>query len=114
LLMHNINDILIDNGKRMKFNKKSLILESTTEGGRNIYLDNILNVFEKYPAYRLIIRVKGSSTVSKKRMVYLYNYIFKNSQLKAQHFDIQRFKAKDEQFIWSIETDDLALSFDTN
>jgi hypothetical protein len=121
-LMHLLNDVIIENGKRLQFPKKSEKLASTNtteeaapeERGSNVYLDNIISLFEKYPTYRLVIRVKTQGSLGKNRIVFLYNYIFKHSQLKPQQFDIQRFKAKDEEFVWTYESNDIAISFDTN
>ena len=121
LLMNQLNDVIINNGNYLKFEKKKPNL--TAEGDsphteenefkRNKYLDNITAIFEKNPNYKLIIRVKKSGKLTQSRVVYLYNYIFKHTKIKAQQVDIQRFKPKDEEFVWSFENDEITISFDT-
>jgi hypothetical protein len=112
-LLHMLNDVVVDNGKKIEFKKKSPTM-TLTEGERNSYLDNILTIFEKYPNYRLIIRIKNSGSLGKARTINIYNYVFKNSKLKAQQIDIDRFKPRDEEVVWLAETDDIVISFDAN
>ncbi len=121
LLINQLNDIIITNGNLLKFEKKksNIVADSDNQNieendfKRNKYLDNITAAFEKYPNYKLIIRVKKSGKLTQNRVVYLYNYIFKHTKVKAQQVDIQRFKPKDEEFVWSFENDEIAISFDT-
>lgn len=120
LLINQFNEVIIANGNYLKFEPKRPNLMSnniqeddTSEFKRNNYLDNIAKMFEKYPNYKLIIRVKKAGKLTQKRVVYLYNYIFRHTNLKAQQVEIQRFKPKDEEFVWTFENDDIAISFDT-
>jgi hypothetical protein len=142
LLMQQINDLISQNGNQMKFAPKGYRLlpdgvskaENTVskdsnvqrtpfrggEGGtieqsgqRHIYFDNLLSFFERYPNYKLVIRIKGKKTINKNRIAYLYSYIFRHTNLKAQQVDIQRFSTKDDYYFWTFENDDFAMSFDS-
>jgi hypothetical protein len=84
-----LNETILNNGSQMKFGKKriTLISDGFNVGDgimRNAYFDRIIEVFEKYKNYKLIIRVKKNSKYTQKRVIYLYNYIFKFTKLKSQ------------------------------
>ncbi len=127
LLIQLINEVILNNTSRLKFERKKAVFtydgyskkdETNSKSAdkpivRNEYFDRIIELFEKYNNYKIIIRVKNKDGLSKKRVVYLYNYIFQHSNIKAQQLDIQRFKPKDEEYVWSFENDELAISFDT-
>lgn len=124
LLIQLLNEIILNNAAQLKFDSKKIhfvydgyskavaVSSKSANLVRNEYFDRMLEVFEKYDNYKLVIRVKNKDKLAKERVVYLYNYIFKHSRLKAQQIDIQKFKPKDEEYIWSFENDELAISFD--
>jgi hypothetical protein len=118
LLIDFLNETIVNNGSQMQFGRKKAVLVSDGyhEGVgivRNAYFDRMLEVFEKYKDYKLVIRVKHNGKFTKQRVAFLYNYVFKYTKLKAQQVDIQPFKTKDEAFIWSVENEELAITFDT-
>jgi hypothetical protein len=117
LLIDYLFETIVNNGNQMQFDKKKGVLTSDGyhEGDgivRNAYFDRLIEVFEKYKNYKLIIRVKKNGKYTKQRVAFLYNYVFKYSNLKAVQIDIQPFKAKDEAFIWVVDNANMAISFD--
>jgi hypothetical protein len=117
LLIDYLYEIIVSNGNQMQFDKKksSLTSDGYNEGEgivRNAYFDRLIEVFEKYKNYKLIIRVKKSGKYTKQRVAFLYNYVFKYSKLKAVQMDILPYKAKDEAFLWAVDNSDIAISFD--
>jgi hypothetical protein len=117
LLIDFLNEAIINNGNQMSFGKKKVSLKSDgyNEGYglvRNAYFDRILEVFEKYTNYKLIIRIKKKGKMTKQRVAYLYNYIFKYTKIKAQQVDIRPFKSNDETFMWSVDNDEFSMTFD--
>jgi hypothetical protein len=118
LLLDFLNETIVNNGNQMQFGKRKTTLVSdgynSGEGiVRNAYFDRMLEVFEKFKDYKLLIRVKSNGKYTKRRVAFLYNYVFKFTKLKANQVDIQPYKTKDEAFIWSVENDELAITFDT-
>jgi hypothetical protein len=117
LLLDFLNETIVNNGNQMQFVRKKgvLVSDGYHEGGgivRNAYFDRMLEVFEKYKDYKLLIRVKSNGKYTKQRVAFLYNYVFKYTKLKAQQVDIQPFKTKDEAYIWSVDNEELAITFD--
>jgi hypothetical protein len=113
LTLQEVSDVITTNAPKLMFGEKKIKLPLDTEGGRNKALDQILAYFEKSESYKLIIRVKKGKDLSKQRIAFLYNYIFKNTSLKAQRVEIKPFTAKDEAFFWTFENEEIALSFDS-
>jgi hypothetical protein len=110
-------ETIVNNGNQMQFDKKkgSLTSDGYHEGEgivRNAYFDRLIEVFEKYKNYKLVIRVKKNGKYTKQRVAFLYNYVFKYSKLKAVQMDILPYKSKDEAFLWAVDNSDLAISFD--
>lgn len=117
LLIDFLHETIVNNGNQMQFDKKKSFLatDGYHEGEgivRNAYFDRLIEVFEKYKTYKLIIRVKRNGKYTKQRVAFLYNYVFKYSKIKAIQIDIQPFKAKDEAFIWAVDNANMAISFD--
>lgn len=117
LLIDFLYETIVNNGNQMQFDKKkrSLTTDGYHEGEgivRNAYFDRLIEVFEKYKTYKLIIRVKRNGKYTKQRVAFLYNYVFKYSKIKAIQIDIQPFKAKDEAFIWAVDNANMAITFD--
>lgn len=124
LLIQFISEMIINNAAQLKFQKKRVHFEhdgysqTVAINAKNIeiigneYFDRILEVFQRYNQYKLVIRLKNKDRMAKERVVYLYNYIFKKGILKAQQIDIQRYKPKDEEYNWTYENDEWAISFD--
>ena len=113
LAMQQVSEVIVANAPFMVFGKKSIKLKADTEGGHNKSFDQLLSYFEGSDNYKLVIRMKQGRKLSKQRIAYLYSYIFKNTNLKAQRVDIKQFTPKDEAYFWTFENDELAISFDT-
>lgn len=89
------------------------LLSSGQRGGHHKAFDQLLAYFEQSDNYKLIIRVKNGKELSKQRIGFLYSYIFRNTNLKAQRVEIKQFTPKDETYFWTFENDELAISFDS-
>jgi hypothetical protein len=118
LLIDLLNETIVNNGNQMRFKKKNAALvwdgyHEETGIVRNAYFDRILEVFGKYKKYKLIMRIKKNGKYTKQRVAFLYNYVFKYSGLAASQVDIQPFRNKDDEFFWSVENDEFAITFDT-
>lgn len=113
LAMQQVSEAITDNAPRMIFGKKNTNLELDTEGGHNKAFDQLLAYFEKAENYKLVIRIKKGKKLGKERTAFLYSYIFKNTNLKAQRVEIKQYSPKDEGYFWTFENDELAISFDT-
>lgn len=111
--LKDVNDVITINAPKIVFGEKNTTIPLDTEGVRNKSFDQILAYFEKSESYKLIIRVKKGKELSKQRIAFLYNYIFKNTTLKAQRVEIKPFTPKDEAFFWTFENEEWALSFDS-
>ena len=111
--MQQASEAITDNAPRMIFGDKNTKLAVDTEGGHNKAFDQLLAYFEKNDNYKLVIRVKKTKNLSKERIAFLYSYIFKNTNLKAQRVEIKQYSPKDEAYFWTFENDELAMSFDT-
>jgi hypothetical protein len=112
-----MNQTLGRNAPQLKFVRKQpqLVGEvENTEGGttiRNRAYDAILAELALFPQYKLLIRVKKGKRLSKKRMAFLYSYIFRNTSLPARRVEIKRYKSEDEFNFWSFENDDFAIGY---
>ncbi len=113
LSLQQVSEVLTENAPRLLFGKKRLKLLNLNDEGRNEYFDKILSYFEKTSSYKLIIRVKQGKELSKQRIAFLYSYIFKYTNLKAQQVEIKPFTPKDEAFFWTFENEEMAFSFDS-
>ncbi len=113
LAMQQVSEAITQNAPHMIFGKKNTKLEANTEGGDNKAFDQLLAYFEKAENYKLVIRIKKDRKLSKQRIAFLYSYIFKNTNLKAQRVEIKQYSPKDEVYFWTFENDELAMSFDT-
>ncbi len=113
LAMQQVSEAITNNAPRMIFGKKNTNLVLDTEGGHNEAFDQLLAYFETAENYKLVIRIKKGKKLSKQRMAFLYSYIFKNTNLKAQRVEIKQYSPKDEAYFWTFENDELTMSFDT-
>ena len=113
LAMQQASEAITNNAPHMVFGKKNIKLTTDTEGGHNKAFDQLLSYFENDNNYKLVIRIKKGKKLSKQRIAFLYSYIFKNTQLKAQRVEIKQYSPKDEAYFWTFENDELAMSFDT-
>ena len=113
LAMQQVSEVISTNASKMIFGKKNIKLRSDTEGARNSTFDQLLAYFEQNENYKLVIRIKKDKKLSKERIAYLYSYIFKNSNLKAQRVEIKAYSPKDEAYFWTFENEEMAVSFDS-
>ena len=113
LTMQQASEAITNYAPKMIFGEKNTKLVLDTEGGRNKAFDQLLAYFETAENYKLVIRIKKGKNLSKQRMAFLYSYIFKNTNLKAQRVEIKQYSPKDEAYFWTFENDELAMSFDT-
>ncbi len=113
LAMQQVSKAINDHAPLMVFGKKNIKLTTDTEGGHNKAFDQLLFYFENDNNYKLVIRVKKGKKLSKQRIAFLYSYIFKNTQLKAQRVEIKQYSPKDDAYFWTFENDELAMSYDT-
>jgi hypothetical protein len=113
LAIQQVSEIISENAPKMIFGKKKAKLPSDTEGGHNRSFDQLLAYFETSESYKLVIRVKSNKELSKQRITFLYSYIFKNSNLKAQRVEIKPYSPKDEAYFWTFENEEIAVSFDS-
>ncbi len=112
LAMQQVSEAITNNAPKMIFGKKNTKLAFDTEGGHNKAFDQLLAYFETADNYKLVIRVKKGKKLSKERIAFLYSYIFKNTNLKAQRVDIKQFSPKDEAYFWTFENEEFVMSFD--
>lgn len=113
LALQQVSEVIAENAPKMVFGKKNTKLKADTEGGHHKAFDQLLAYFEQSDDYKLIIRVKNGKELSKQRTAFLYSYIFRNTNLKAQRVEIKQFTPKDETYFWTFENDELAISFDS-
>ena len=109
-LAHEVSDLILEKAHYIHFEANDAQFLSTTLS--QSAFDSIIKFFEKYDKLKLIIRIKNESGEAKNRVIFLYNYIFKNHKIKAQQIDIQRFKPKDHDYIWRFENKEMAIAFD--
>lgn len=107
------SQLIVEVGNQLKFVGNGAQFTFDTEGGRHKALDQLLSFFEKEENYKLVVRVKKGKVLSKKRVAYLYSYIFKNSNLLANRVEVKPYSPKDSAYFWTFENDDLTISFDS-
>ncbi|MBL7815848.1 MAG: hypothetical protein JNL70_12610 [Saprospiraceae bacterium] len=113
LSMQQVSEVITTYAPSMIFGQKNTQLKLDTEGVRNTAFDQILSYFEQSTNYKLLVRVKKGKDLSKKRIAFLYSYIFKYTNLKAQQVEIKPYSPKDQDFFWTFENDEIVMSFDS-